>query len=106
MKKKAPGESRIGYQIIKQLPDNIINYLASIFNASLASGYFPKRFKSAILKLFAKGRKRSGFPQNYRPIALLDNIGKIFEKIINSRLRDFLEDNNIYNSQQCKDALF
>lgn len=43
MKKKAPGESKIGYQIIKQLPINIINSLASIFNASLASGYFPKK---------------------------------------------------------------
>ena len=80
MKKKAPGESRIGYQIVKQLPDNIINYLASIFNASLASGYFPKRFKSAILKLLPKEGKDPVYPQNYRPIALLDNIGKIFEK--------------------------
>ena len=100
MKKKAPGESKIGYQIIKQLPENIIDYLASIFNASLASGYFPKRFKSAILKLLPKEGKDPVFPQNYRPIALLDNIGKIFEKIINSRLREFLEDNNLYNSQQ------
>ena len=44
MKKKAPGESKIRYQIIKHLPENIINYLAQIFNASLASGYFPKKF--------------------------------------------------------------
>ena len=51
MKKKAPGESNIGYQIIKQLPDNIIECMSKIFNASLASGYFPKQFKSAILKL-------------------------------------------------------
>ena len=100
MKKKAPGESKIGYQIIKQLPENIISYLASVFNASLASGYFPKKFKSAILKLLPKEGKDPVFPQNYRPIALLDNIGKIFEKIINTRLRQYLEDNNLYNSQQ------
>ena len=96
MKKKAPGESKIGYQIIK----HIINYLAQIFNASLASGYFPKKFKSAILKLLPKEGKDPTFPQNYRPIALLDNIGKIFEKIVNTRLRQFLEDNNLYNNQQ------
>ena len=100
MKKKAPGESKIGYQIIKQLPDNIIEYIANIFNASLASGYFPKKFKSAILKLIPKEGKDATIPVNYRPIALLDNIGKIFEKIINSRLRQYLEENNLYNSQQ------
>ena len=100
MKKKAPGESRIGHQIIKQLPDNIIEYIATIFNACLASGYFPKKFKSAILKLLPKEGKDITNPQNYRPIALLDNIGKIFEKIINSRLREYLENNNLYNFQQ------
>ena len=100
MKKKAPGESKIGYQIIKKLPDNIIEYIANIFNACLASGYFPKKFKSAILILIPKEGKDATVPENYRPIALLDNIGKIFEKIINSRLRQFLEDNNLYNPQQ------
>ena len=100
MKKKAPGESKIGHQIIKQLPDNIIEYIANIFNASLAAGYFPKKFKSAILKLIPKEGKDATIPVNYRPIALLDNIGKLFEKIINSRLRQFLEGNNLYNSQQ------
>ena len=100
MKKKAPGESKIGYQIIKQLPDNIIEYMQKVFNASLACGYFPKMFKSAILKLIPKEGKDATLPQNYRPIALLDNIGKIFEKIINNRIRHYLEDNNLYNSQQ------
>ena len=71
-----------------------------VFNASLASGYFPKQFKSAILKLLPKEGKDTTLPQNYRPIALLDNIGKMFEKIINTRLRQFLEDNKLYNSQQ------
>ena len=100
MKKKAPGESKIGHQIIKKLPDNIIQYILVIFNASLASGYFPRKFKSAILKLLPKEGKDPKLPQNYRPIALLDNIGKLFEKIINTRIRKYLEENNLYNPQQ------
>ena len=66
----------------------------------MASGYFPKKFKSAILKLIPKEGKDPTQPQNYRPIALLDNIGKLFEKIINTRIRNFLEENNLYNCQQ------
>ena len=100
MKKKAPGESKIGHQIIKQLPENIIEYIKNIFNASLACGYFPKLFKSAILKLIPKEGKDATLPQNYRPIDLLDNIGKMFEKIINSRLRQYFEEKNLYNYQQ------
>ena len=100
MKNNAPGETKIGYKIIKQLIDNIIGYIANFINASLASGYFPKKFKSAILKLIPKEGKDATIPVNYRPIALLDNIGKIFEKIVNSRLRQHLEENNLYNPQQ------
>ena len=54
MKKKAPGESRIGHQIIKQLPDNIIEYIAVIFNASLATGYFPKKLNQPSLNSYQK----------------------------------------------------
>ena len=37
---------------------------------------------------------------NYRPISLLSNISKIFEKVIHSRLNLFLEQNNhIYSYQ-------
>ena len=100
MKKKAPGESKIGHQIIKQLPDNIIECIQNIYNASLACGYFPKIFKSAILRLIPKEGKDATLPHNYRPIALLDNIGFFFEKIINNRLRHYLEENNLYNNQQ------
>ncbi|CAL4123847.1 unnamed protein product, partial [Meganyctiphanes norvegica] len=98
MKKKAPGESKIGHQIIKKLPDNIIEHILVIFNASLASAYFPKKIKSAILKPLPKDGKDVTLPQIYRPIDLLDNIGKILKKI-NSRLRQYREDNNLYNSQ-------
>ena len=68
MKKKAPGKSKIGYQIIKQLPDNILEYIFIVFNASLASGYFPKQFKSAILKLL---RRKEKIPHYIRTTDLL-----------------------------------
>ena len=37
---------------------------------------------------------------NYRPIALLETIGKLYEKIINKRLKWYLEDKNKLNDLQ------
>ena len=57
-------------------------------------GYFPTSFKHAKVKLIPKPNKPTTDPINYRPISLLKVPSKIFEKIINSRLRKYLEHNN------------
>ena len=38
--------------------------------------------------------------QNYRPISLLPNLSKIFEKTLYSRLMSFLENNNVLSDRQ------
>ena len=63
-------------------------------------GYFPKKFKTAILKLIPKQKTDQTAPSNYRPISLLEVTGKTLEKIINRRLRKFLEANNKLPSTQ------
>ena len=39
-------------------------------------------------------------PSNYRPISLLSNIEKIFEKVMYSRLMGFLDDQNLIYVRQ------
>ena len=39
-------------------------------------------------------------PASYRPISLLNCMGKLFEKIISNRIQEFIEDNNIINPWQ------
>lgn len=50
--------------------------------------------------MIPKPGKPSTDPKNYRPISLLEVPGKIFERIINLRLRCHLEENNLYNPSQ------
>ncbi|XP_047491289.1 uncharacterized protein LOC125040661 [Penaeus chinensis] len=98
--RKAPGSSQIGRDVLIQLPDNILRAMTYLYNTSLASGYYPSPFKTALVALIPKPNKDLTDPKNYRPISLLETLGKIFEKIINSRLRRYLDDHDLLSSKQ------
>ena len=100
LKIKATGSSGIGTEVLKKLPPNIINIFKQLYNASIATGYFPKFFKSARCIMIPKPGKNHELPLSYRPISLLEHTGKIFEKIINTRLRLHLEENSLLSNQQ------
>lgn len=99
-KNKAPGKSQINKQIMIHLPENMLKIYTHIINASLSVGLFPQKFKQAILKMIIKAGKPNTQVLNYRPISLLEIAAKIYEKIINERLKHFLEINNKNNLRQ------
>ena len=100
MKDKTPGESGIRKRIIEKLPTIALNKLKDIINHAISMGYFPERFKTAILTMIPKPNKDSTKPENYRPISLLEVPGKIMEKLLKERLVRFLENNNKFNVNQ------
>lgn len=58
-----------------------------------ARGFFPKSWKIANLMLILKDSAGASQTVNARPICLLNDIRKIFEKIIIARYRRWLYDN-------------
>ena len=74
--------------------------LCHIFNKSLQEGKFPNALKIAkVTPIYKKGSK--DVPGNYMPISVLPLLlGKIFEKIVNKRLMEFLEVNNVLQQHQ------
>lgn len=87
--KKAPGEDSIQNIILKNLPKKAIIKLCHIYNACLTSQIFPNSWKNAVILPFKKMGKDHKFPQNYRPISLLSTLGKIYEKLILTRIKNF-----------------
>ena len=70
-----------------------------MLNISITNGYFPSCLKIAkIIPIFKKGVNSD--PSNYRPISLLPYLSKIFERIIHSRLTNYLTTNSIISSHQ------
>jgi hypothetical protein len=47
--------------------------------------YFPPAWKHAPVVSILKQGKNPTLPSSYRPISLLDNVGKLFEKILLTR---------------------
>lgn len=97
--KSAPGLDGIDNRLIKQTMLQILPPMTHIINTSLSTGDFPDAWKTAaVCPIYKDGAKNN--PANYRPISLLSTLSKILEKIVNSRLMQFIEVNNLLPSNQ------
>ena len=73
--------------------------LSQIINISIKTGNYPDQLKIAkVIPIYKKGS--SSDPSNYRPISILSNINKIFEKILHKRLFSYLNKFNILYKYQ------
>ncbi|KAK2703746.1 hypothetical protein QYM36_017883 [Artemia franciscana] len=91
---EAPGPDGIMNFTIKKNINVLSPTLLKLFNSCLKTSYFPVIGKQAnIIVILKKGKTNDGNPGSYRPISLLSNIGKIFERIIMNRLDKLSLDN-------------
>ena len=97
---KATGPNSIPTEILKLIKPNICYPLKKIINVSFATGVYPDQLKIAKVIPIFKNKGDLLIASNYRPISLLSNINKIFEKLVYSRLYSFLTLHNcIYELQ-------
>lgn len=95
----ATGSDGIPASVIKGARDFLIPPLKHILNMCLSRGVFPKAFKCALVTPVHKGGDRN-LVTNYRPISVLSCLSKVFEKIINKRLVNFIQTNDILSKSQ------
>lgn len=84
---KAPGADGIPNRALQQTLHILLPYLHRLFNACLQQGYCPAHFKESITVVLRKpGKDDYSQPKAYRPIALLNTLGKAFEAVMANRL--------------------
>ncbi|GBP68385.1 Probable RNA-directed DNA polymerase from transposon BS [Eumeta japonica] len=88
--RKAPGLDGISNKAIKCFSIPLLSLLVAIFNACIKNCYFPPAWKEAEVIGIHKPGKPRDLPASYRPISLLSDLGKLFEKILKTRLSDHL----------------
>ena len=85
--------------VIKNSFNLISNPLLHVINFSLTKGVFPDKLKIAKLIPIFKTDDPQCF-NNYRPISLLPNFPKLFEKVMHNRLIEFIERFEILHHNQ------
>ena len=89
----------ISVELFKKFHKYFLRTLCNIINLSFSSGIFPDSFKNAlVLPLFKKGDSTN--VSNYRPIAILPFISKIFEHCIFTRLTNYAAVSNLFSPNQ------
>ena len=97
---KASGLDSIINEFIKHSPPIMISLLTKYFNIILESGVIPKDSTLGAIIPIYKNKGNRNDPDNYRGITLLSCIGKFFTLLINARLTDFIETNNLLGEEQ------
>lgn len=90
MKIVAPGPDGIVASLVTRVVGNVKDILRDTYNNCLKKGHFPTIWKEGRLVLIRKPAKPEDQPSSYRPICVLNEMGKILERIIVQRIEEHL----------------
>lgn len=93
--KKSAGIDKIPNYALKKLSSKFVEILTIIINHCYNIGYFPNPWKLAIIAPVHKKHKTPNLPTSYRPISLLSNISKIYEKFLLEKIQDHCDENKL-----------
>ena len=96
---KAYGPDGIPPVVLKTCASELTPCLGKLFRLCLSSGIFPSCWKFALIQPVPKKGDRSN-PSNYRPIALISCLSKVFESILNKKIQRHLSRHNFLSDRQ------
>ena len=85
--KSAPGPDGIPYTVYKCLPDSMIDKITTLFNMWYDTGDMPTECDKALQVAIPKSA-----PGEFRPITLKNALPKIFERVLYSRIYNWIDD--------------
>jgi len=90
LSRSSPGPDHITWVHLKAMLENkkLVQLLVTLADACICVGHWPKHFKDSISVIIPKpGQPTYSTPKSFRPIVLLNTVGKLIEKMISNRLQ-------------------
>lgn len=98
--KKAPGIDGIPAEILKLLIQHMPEFFRVIHWNVIQIRKFPSKWKTAKLCLIPKNKLDANGEMTYRPICLINTLGKILEGIVEKRLRTEIDEKDGLSDNQ------
>jgi len=86
----SPGPDHVTWVHLKKIvaEPQCLNLFIKLANACLTVGRWPKHFKESVSVIIPKpGKPSYSAPKAFRPIALLNTLGKLIEKMLSNRIQ-------------------
>ena len=93
----APGPDKVLWRHLKAILNDktCLSNVTAIANAYIELGHWSSHFKISLTIIILKPNKASyDLPKSFRPIVLLNTLGKLIEKVISDRLQFHVIANN------------
>lgn len=91
---KSPGPDGISAKMFLECKNIVLSNVVKCFNTTIETSTYPEVLKTCKIVPIPKG-KMSCAVENFRPIALLPLLDKVFEKIMHKQLSSYLDENNL-----------
>ena len=106
-----PSSNKLTWSYLKIILKNneclSIIIIIHITNTCIKLGYWPSHFKRSTMIVISKlNKKLYNFPKSFRPIVLLNTVGKLIEKVIRERLQFNMASNNFIHLSQLSGLKF
>lgn len=97
---KSPGLDNVLNEHLKSTVTLMCPLYVKLFNVILDTGIVPECWTLGNIRPIFKNKGDPKNPENYRPITLLSNFGKLFTAVINNRLNRYAEKNDLIGGEQ------
>lgn len=94
VKSNAVGIDKIHPRFLKQIVPVMLPYITFIFNTIITKSTFPGNWKYAKIIPIPKANNE------YRPIAILPYLSKVFEKLLHQQMHSYIQDNGLLTDRQ------
>ena len=99
----SPGPDHVTWVHLKKIvaEPQCLNVFIKLANTCLTVGRWPKHFKESVSVIIPKpGKPSYSAPKAFRPIALLNTLGKLIEKMLSNRIQHDMIAYNIVDPNQ------